>query len=288
MARQALGRGLGALIPGNLNALDGEAAKNGVQELLLSEIRPNPYQPRTVFRPEELKALADSLKEQGVLQPVLVVKAKAGHFELISGERRLRAAQSLGWRSIPAIVKPSATPREMAEWAIIENVQRDDLNPLEEARAYKRLLDEFQLTQEEVAQKVGRERSTVSNSLRLLKLPTEVQSLLENGGLQMGHARALLALDSAEAQKFIGQKAASEGWSVRAVEKAGQQRAEELGGARRKAARRGGNVELAAIEEKLRRKLGTKVKLLPAGKGGKIEVSYFSAEELERLIDLLS
>src|SRR5882724_1911190 len=107
MARQALGRGLGALIPGNLNALDGEAAKNGVQELLLAEIRPNPYQPRSVFRPEELKELANSMKEQGVLQPVLVVKAKAGHFELISGERRLRAAQSLGWRSIPAIVKAS-------------------------------------------------------------------------------------------------------------------------------------------------------------------------------------
>jgi ParB family chromosome partitioning protein len=283
-----LGRGLGALIPGNLNALDGEAARHGVQELTLAQIRPNPYQPRTVFRPEELKELADSMKEQGVLQPVLVVKAKDGHYELISGERRLRAAQSLGWRSIPAIVKPSATPREMAEWAIIENVQRDDLNPLEEARAYKRLLDEFKMTQEEVAQKVGRERSTVANSLRLLKLPVEVQGLLEKGELQMGHARALLALAGAEAQKTLGLKAAREGWSVRAVEKAGQERADELGGARRKAARRGGNVELAAIEEKMRRKLGTKVKLVPAGKGGKIEIAYFSAEELERLIDLLS
>ncbi len=288
MARQALGKGLGALIPGNLSAIDGEAAKAGVQELNLSEIRPNPYQPRTVFRAEELKALADSIKEQGVLQPVLVVKAKTGGYELVSGERRLRAAQSLGWRAIPAIVKPSATAKEMAEWAIIENVQRDDLNPLEEARAYKRLVDEFQMTQEDVAQKVGRERSTVANSLRLLKLPKEVQHLLERGDLQMGHARALLSLDSAEAQKSIGQKAATEGWSVRAVEKAGQQHAEDMGGARRKAVRRGSNVEMAAIEEKMRRKLGTKVKLLPAGKGGRIEISYFSAEELERLIDLLS
>lgn len=288
MARQALGKGLGALIPGNLSAIDGEAAKAGVQELSLSDIRPNPYQPRSTFRPEELKALADSIKEQGILQPVLVVKSKGGGYELISGERRLRAAQSLGWRNIPAVVKESATSKEMAEWAIIENVQRDDLNPLEEARAYKRLVDEFQMTQEDVAQKVGRERSTVANSLRLLKLPKEVQGLLERGELQMGHARALLALDSAEAQKSIGQKAASEGWSVRAVEKAGQQHADDMGGARRKATRRGSNVEMAAIEEKMRRKLGTKVKLLPAGKGGRIEISYFSAEELERLIDLLS
>ena len=288
MARQALGKGLGALIPGNLAAVDPELAKAGVQELNLSEIRPNPYQPRTVFKPEELKALADSIKEQGVLQPVLVVKSKSGGYELVSGERRLRAAQSLGWRNIPAVIKESATAKEMAEWAIIENVQRDDLNPLEEARAYKRLVDEFQMTQEDVAQKVGRERSSVANSLRLLKLPKEVQGLLERGELQMGHAKALLSLDSAEAQKSLGQKAAAEGWSVRAVEKAGQQHADDMGGARRKATRRGANVEMAAIEEKMRRKLGTKVKLLPAGKGGRIEISYFSAEELERLIDLLS
>ncbi len=286
MARQALGRGLGALIPGNLSALDGP--KSGVQEIPIGEIRPNPYQPRTVFRPEELKELADSMREQGLLQPVLVVRAKGGHYELISGERRLRAAQTLQWTAIPAIVKASATPREQAEWAIIENVQRDDLNPMEEARAYKRLLDEFQMTQEEVAQKVGRERSTVANSLRLLKLPVEVQTLLENGALQMGHARALLAVGSPEAQKALGQKAALEGWSVRAVEKAGQERATAIGGARRNPARRGADTELAAIEEKMRRKLGTKVKLSPAGKGGVIEISYFSAEELERLIDLLS
>jgi ParB family chromosome partitioning protein len=184
------------------------------------------------------------------------------------------------------VVKPSATPQEFAEWAIIENVQRDDLNPLEEARAYKRLVDEFNQTQEEVAKKVGRERSTVANSLRLLKLPAEVQALLEKGELQMGHARALLAIESADAQKALGSRAAREGWSVRAVEQAASERGS--GAKARKTGKRAANVELGALEEKLRRKLGTKVKLLPAAKGGRIEIHYYSAEELERLIDLLS
>lgn len=286
MARQALGKGLGALIPSNLQNLDPATAGGSPKELPIAEIRPNPFQPRTVFKADELKALADSIREQGVLQPVLVVKAKDAGYLLISGERRLRAAQSLGWQRIPALIKAAATDQELAEWAIIENVQRDDLNPLEEARAYKRLVDEFQLTQEDVAKKVGKERSTVANSLRLLKLPAEVQGLLEKGELQMGHARALLAIDSAEAQKALGGRAAREGWSVRAVEQAAQERS---GGSKtRKAGKRAANVELGALEEKLRRKLGTKVKLLPAAKGGRIEIHYYSAEELERLIDLLS
>jgi ParB family chromosome partitioning protein len=287
MARQALGRGLNALIPGHLRDLDAPGAEPGKpQELPIAEIRPNPYQPRTVFKPEMLKELADSLREQGLLQPVLVVKASNGGYELVSGERRLRAAQSLGWQRIPAIIKV-ASLQEMAEWAIIENVQRDDLNPLEEARSYKRLIDEFKLTQEDVAKKVGRERATVANSLRLLRLPAELQSLLEKGDLQMGHARALLAVESSDAQKALGLKAAREGWSVRAVEQAAQERGKS-GGSRKAAARRGGNVEVAALEEQLRRKLGTKVTLAAAGKGGRIEIHYYSAEELERLIDLLS
>ena len=287
MARQALGRGLNALIPGHLRDLDADPKGGQASEIAVAEIRPNPFQPRSVFRGDELRALADSIKEQGVLQPILVVKSKAGGYELVAGERRLRAVKLLGWTRVPAVIKASATRQEMAEWAIIENVQRDDLNPLEEARAYKRLVDEFSLKQEEVAKKVGRDRATIANSLRLLKLPVEVQGLLEKGELQMGHARALLAIDSAEAQKAVGLKAAREGWSVRAVEKAGQERAAS-GGRAKKSARRGGGAEVGAIEEKLRRKLGTKVKLLPSGKGGRIEIHYYSAEELERLIDLLT
>lgn len=286
MARQALGKGLNALIPGHLRDLDAPAGGgNGQpQELPVADIRPNPYQPRSVFKPEMLKELADSLREQGLLQPVLVVKSAGGGYELISGERRLRAAQSLGWQRIPAIIKV-ATAQEMAEWAIIENVQRDDLNPMEEARSYQRLVDEFKLTQEQVAQKVGRERATVANSLRLLRLPPEIQALVEKGELQMGHARALLAVADPAAQKALGLKAAREAWSVRAVEQAGQQRSRPAGGAAK--VRRGPNLELAAVEERLRRKLGTKVKLVPSGKAGRIEVHYYSTEELERLLDLL-
>ena len=287
MPRQALGRGLNALIPGHLRDLDADPAGGGTRDIAIAEIRPNPWQPRTRFRPEELHDLAESIREQGVLQPVLVVRGKDGGFELVSGERRLRAVQQLGWTRIPAVVKASATPQEMAEWAIIENGQRDDLNPLEQARAYSRLLDEFKMAPEEVAKKVGRDRATVANYVRLLKLPAEVQTLLEKGELQMGHARALLAIESPEAQKAIGLKAARESWSVRAVEQAGQARARP--GARAgKAAVRRGDADHQAVEARLRRRLGTKVSLVPSGaKGGRIEIHYFSAEELERLIDLL-
>jgi ParB family chromosome partitioning protein len=284
MPRQALGRGLNALIPGHLRDLDADAHEGVAKDIAIAEIQPNPYQPRVRFRAEELRDLAESIREQGVLQPILVVRREGGYV-LVSGERRLRAVQQLGWARIPAVVKASATPQEMAEWAIIENIQRDDLNPLEQARAYSRLLEEFKLPAEEVAKKVGRERATVVNYVRLLKLPAEVQALLEKGDLQMGHARALLAIESPEAQKALGLKAAREGWSVRAVEEAGQARARP--GARGKRGVKARNADLQAVEERLRRKLGTKVAILPKAKGGRIEVHYYSAEELERLIDLL-
>jgi ParB family chromosome partitioning protein len=277
---------LNALIPGHLRDLDADPKDGAARDISIAEIRPNPYQPRIRFRPEELHDLAESIREQGVLQPILVVRGKEGGYELVSGERRLRAVQQLGWTRIPAVVKAAASPQEMAEWAIIENVQRDDLSPLEQARAYNRLLEEFKLPAEEVAKKVGRDRATVANYVRLLKLPEEVQALLEKGDLQMGHARALLAIENRDAQKALGVKAAREGWSVRAVEQAGQERAKP--GARAKGAKSGRrDADLQALEERLRRKMGTKVTLAPSGKGGRIEIHYFSAEELERLIDLL-
>ena len=286
MPRQALGRGLNALIPGHLRDLDADPKDGLAKDIEIAEIRPNPYQPRTRFSPEELHDLAESIKEQGVLQPILVIRGKESGYELVSGERRLRAVQQLGWTRIPAVVKAAATSQEMAEWAIIENVQRDDLNPLEQARAYNRLIEEFQLAPEEVAKKVGRDRATVANYVRLLKLVPEVQALLERGELEMGHARALLAVESPEAQKALGLKAAREGWSVRAGEQAGQERLRPGSKARRKAGR-GADADAAAVEDRLRRRMGTKVKLLPSGKGGRIEIHYYSAEELERLIDLL-
>lgn len=287
MTRQALGRGLNALIPGHLRDLAVAPQDAAAREIAVAEIRPNPYQPRTHFSETELRDLAQSIKEQGVLQPVLVVRGKEGGYELVSGERRLRAVRQLGWTHIPAVVKAAAGPQEMAEWAIIENVQRDDLSPLEQARAYNRLMEEFKLSPEAVAQKVGRERATIVNTVRLLKLPAEVQALLEKGELQMGHARALLAFEGREAQKAVGQKAAREGWSVRAVEEAGRERARPGSPVRRGATRPGGDADVQAVEERLRRKMGAKVTLKAAGKGGRIEIHYFNAEELERLIDLL-
>lgn len=286
MARQALGRGLGALIPGHLQDLD-PSDRASITEVAVAEVKPNPWQPRTVFKPEDLRQLADSIREQGVLQPILVVREKKG-YTLVSGERRLRAVQLLGLPRIPAVVRDTVSKQEMAEWAIIENVQRADLNPLEESRAYKRLVDEFNLSQEDVAKKVGKDRATVANSLRLLRLPKDVQKMMEDGDLQMGHARALLSLERPEAIKALAVKASREGWSVRMVERAVADRAGAGKGAKKPRRRSGVSAEVGALEDKLRKALGTKVKLFPVGKGGRIEISYYSEEEFERLLDLLT
>ncbi len=288
MTRQALGRGLSALIPDAGNAPAPAPAERGpAAEIPVAAIRPNPYQPRVRFSEEELKDLARSIQAQGVLQPLLVVRRGEGDYELVSGERRLRAVRSLGWTKVPAVVKDSASPLEMAEWAIIENVQRDDLGPLEQARAYRRLTDEFKLTVEEVAEKVGRDRTTIANLLRLLKLPPEVQAQLERGELQMGHARALLALEGSSAQKALAQKAIREGWSVRQVEQACRERAKPASRAGA-AAPGGGDPDVRAVEERLRRRLGTKVRLVRAGKGGRLEIHFYGPEELERILEILA
>jgi ParB family chromosome partitioning protein len=286
MARQALGKGLGALIPAHLQDLSA-ADRASVTEIPLAQIKPNPYQPRTVFNPVKLKELADSIREQGVLQPVVVVREKSGGFTLISGERRLRAVQSLNMRAIPAVVRTEVSREQMAELALIENVQRDDLNAIEEARAYKRIIEELKLTQEDVARKVGKDRATVANSLRLLRLPKEVQKLVEDDKLGMGHIRALLSLERPEAQKALAAAAEREGWSVRQMERAVAEKApgKAKSGHRTSGGRGGSSAELKAFEDKLRRLLGTKVKISSKAKGGMIEVAYYSDEELERLME---
>ena len=193
MQKQALGKGLGALIP-DLSTLDDREKKAlGVSEIELDKIVPNEYQPRKVFDDAKLRELASSIKEQGVIQPVIVHRAGSG-YQLIAGERRWRASRLAGLKTIPALVK-EATKRELLEMALIENIQREDLNPLEAAEAYKRLQDEFKLTQEDLAKRVGKERSTVTNFLRLLHLPKEVKQDLAGGALSMGHAKALLSLE---------------------------------------------------------------------------------------------
>jgi ParB family chromosome partitioning protein len=278
MQKQALGKGLGALIP-DLSALnDKEKKALGINEIELDKIVPNEYQPRKVFDDEKLKELAASIKEQGVIQPVIVHRAGSG-YELIAGERRWRASRLAGLKTIPALVK-EATKRELLEMALIENIQREDLNPLEAAEAYKRLQDEFKLTQEDLAKRVGKERSTVTNFLRILSLPKEIKHELAAGSLSMGHAKALLSLervrDQLQAALLIGKK----GLSVREAEALASRLKNPP---KEKKARL--SHELKAVEEKLKKALGTKVSIASKSKGGKIVIEYYSTEELDRILE---
>ena len=278
MQKQALGKGLGALIP-DLSALDEREKKAlGISEIELDKIIPNDYQPRKVFDDAKLLELAASIKEQGVIQPVIVHRAGGG-FQLIAGERRWRASRLAGLKTIPALVK-EATKRELLEMALIENIQREDLNPLEAAEAYKRLQDEFKLTQEDLAKRVGKERSTVTNFLRLLGLPKEVKHDLASGALSMGHAKALLSLERVRDQLQAAASIVKKGLSVR--------EAEALAHAlknppKEKKARQ--SHELKSVEEKLKKSLGTKVSITSKSKGGRIVIEYYSPDELDRILE---
>ncbi len=278
MQKVALGKGLGALIP-DLTTLDDKEKKAlGIVELELDKIIPNEYQPRKVFNEEKLKELAASIGEQGVIQPVIVHKAGGG-YQLIAGERRWRASRIAGLKTIPALVK-DATKRELLEMALIENIQREDLNPLEAAEAYKRLQDEFKLTQDDLAKRVGKERSTVTNFLRLLGLPKEIKQDLANGALSMGHAKALLALDRVREQMQAALMIVKKGLSVREAEAL----VSRLKNPPKEKKVRLGH-ELKAVEEKLKKALGTRVSVSSKSKGGRIVIEYYSDEDLDRILD---
>ncbi len=278
MQKQALGKGLGALIP-DLSTLDDKEKKAiGVIEIELDKIVPNEYQPRKVFSDEKLKELASSIKEQGVIQPVIVHRAGSG-YQLIAGERRWRAARLAGLKTIPALVK-EATKRELLEMALIENIQREDLNALEAAEAYKRLLDEFKLTQEDLAKRVGKERSTVTNFLRILHLPKEVKQDIAAGALSMGHAKALLSLERSRDQIKAAALIVKKGLSVREAEAL----ADRLKNPPKEKKPRLSH-ELKALEEKLKKSLGTKVSIMSKSKGGRIVIEYYSPEELDRILE---
>lgn len=281
MQKQALGKGLGALIP-DLSALDDKEKRAlGINEIELDKIVPNEYQPRKVFNDEKMKELAASIKEQGVIQPVIVHRAGSG-YQLIAGERRWRASRLAGLKTIPALVK-EATKRELLEMALIENIQREDLNPLEAAEAYKRLQDEFKLTQEDLAKRVGKERSTVTNFLRLLGLPKEIKQELATGALSMGHAKALLSLERVRDQMKATVMIVKKGLSVREAEAL----ATRLKNPPKEKKVRLSH-ELKSVEEKLKKALGTKVSITAKSKGGRIVIEYYSAEELDRIIDMIS
>jgi ParB family chromosome partitioning protein len=276
MQRQPLGKGLDALLP-DVAADEQE----GLRELPLARITPGKHQPRERFDEEKLRQLADSMRTIGVAQPVLVRPWGDG-YELIVGERRWRAAQLLGMETIPAVVRdiPDAQALELS---LIENLQREDLNPIEEAMAYQHILRELRLTQEEVATRVGKDRSTVANALRLLKLPKAIQSDLATGTITMGHARAILSLPSPAAQLRARNKIVREHLSVRASE---QLVARERAPAPARPVRKQ-NPFLAAAEERLRKTLGTQVKIRRGREGGKIEIVYYSEEDLDRILSLI-
>jgi ParB family chromosome partitioning protein len=275
--KSGLGRGLDALIPV-------DHPEQGFAELPLDRIRPNPDQPRRRFDEETLEALAASFREVGVLQPVVVRPAdETGDYTLVAGERRCRAARLAGMEAIPAVIRDVRAGLDSLADALIENVQREDLSPLEEAAAYQQLLEDFGMTHEQVADRVGKSRTTVTNTIRLLQLPPDIQGLVERGELTSGHARALLGAEDEVYATRTARLAASEGWSVRQVEEAVRERA---GGSVRKPARRGGRVRPAAIielEERLSDRLETKVKITYTEKGGKLTVNYVSLDDLERI-----
>jgi len=275
MKRKVLGRGLDALLP--------RAPQGELFHLDLDRIRPNRFQPRAGFREEPLKELADSIRANGILQP-LIVRPVGDTYELIAGERRWRAAQMAGLEKVPALVK-SVTDERLLEMALIENIQREDLTPLETARGYQMLMEEYALTQEQVAQRVGKQRSSVANYVRLLKLPEIVRELLESGEIEMGHARALAGLDDPAQQEQLARKSAREKLSVRATERLVERLREGKSGNGRTARMRDPNV--IAAEEKLRRSLGTSVRIFRGRKGGRIEIAYKSEEELDRIYSLL-
>lgn len=280
MQKKALGKGLEALLP-TQHQVSGGSAQN-LQEIPLTQILVSPFQPRKDFLESDLNQLAQSVKANGILQPILVRKTGDGAYQLIAGERRFRAAKLAKLSSIPSIVKNASDPQSMY-FALIENIQRQNLNPMEEARAYARLNKEFGLTQEKVAEQVGKDRSTVANLLRLLTLPKAVQEMVEVGGLTLGHAKVILGIQNSVAQVDLAKRIVSGGMSVRQAEKLSSKKTSQPSKTRNGK----GDLPLRHLESQLREKLATKVVINNAGKGGSIAISYYSAEDLNRIVEVI-
>jgi ParB family chromosome partitioning protein len=275
--KRGLGRGLDALLQ-----KEEEAPAAPVQTLPVTSLRPNRFQPRTQFDEADLEELAESIRAQGVIQPLVVAPGTDGVYTIIAGERRWRASRRAGLESVPVVVRTVADDRELLELALVENLQRSDLNPLEEAEAYLALQEKFSLSQEEIAARVGKARTTVTNALRLLRLPEEVQELLRGGQLTAGQAKPLLALATSEEQVLLALRAVREGLSARDMEREAAPKEKP-----KKKPARPVEVNTAAAEEKLTRRLQTKVEIRRRGKGGLLQVHFHSEEELMRLYDLL-
>jgi ParB family chromosome partitioning protein len=282
MTRRALGKGLSALL--------GEARPEQDQliEVDIDLIEPNEEQPRTRFRQDKLEELAQSILANGIIQP-LVVRRRGLRYQLISGERRWRAAQLAGLVKVPVIVR-DVSDDQMLEFSLVENIQREDLNPIEEAKAFQRLIEDLRLTQEEIAQRVGRDRTSVTNYLRLLKLPKDIQELVEDDKISMGHARALLGLDSPQLQQKLAHEIVTKGLSVREIERS-VQRANRAG-VKKFEGRSIHSVitvdaNVRAAVEKLRQRLNTQVRLVTTATGGRLEIEFYSDSDFDRIYQMI-
>ena len=285
MARQTLGRGL--------NALLGEESAAPVAETISPEIDidlidPNPEQPRTRFAEANLEELTQSIRANGVVQPI-VLRAVGGRYQIVAGERRWRASQRAGLRRIPAVIK-EVSDEKLLELALVENIQRQELNPIEEAKAYRKLINTLGLTQEVVAERVGKDRTIITTSMRLLRLPGEIQRVIEEGGLSAGHGRALMMTDDPKVQRSIANSAIDLGWSVRETEKAVKRAADNTSQViDKKGVSRNVDANVKAAETKLMRTLNTNVKIVAGkkGTGGKIEIEYYGTDDLDRIFQIL-
>jgi ParB family chromosome partitioning protein len=300
MARKALGRGLSALITEE-NATNDKAqtiqniheiASTGSLEIDIDLVTPNPEQPRTRFSEESLEELTQSIRSNGIVQPIVVRKKQDGRFEIVAGERRWRASQRAGLQKIPAVIK-EVSDEKLLELALIENIQRQELNAIEEAKAYRKLIDNIGLTQEMIAERVGKDRTLVATSLRLLKLPADIQRLIENQQISAGHGRALLLSSDIASQRRIARKIIEMALSVRETEKAIKRIAREGDGINSNSSKKkkqpNADPNVKAAETKLRRHLGTNVQIVPntGHGGGKIHIEYYGGDDLDRIYQLL-
>ena len=296
MAKRGLGKGIGALfgsetddigtVERDINLINEDKSHENVVILKLSQVEPNKEQPRKSFDEEKLSALADSIKKHGVIQPIIVKDMNNGYYRIVAGERRWRASRMAGLKELPAIIR-SYDELTTMQVALIENLQREDLNPIEEAMCYKSLLEDFSLTQEQVSEQVGKSRSAVANSIRLLSLPDEVQKMLEKGLLSGGHARAVLAVNDDSDKLLLAQKIVENSLSVRQAEQLvktlnAPKKEEEL---TKKSTQF--EIQINEIQKRMAEVLGTKVKILNGAKKGKIEIEYYSPNDLERLLKIL-
>lgn len=286
-AKRRLGKGLSALIPDYSGAEEPAKEVERFGEIAVAEVQPNPFQPREDFNPAALEELKQSIAEKGVVQPITVRRKDSG-YQLVSGERRLRAVKELGYETIPAYIIRVDSDDEMLELALIENIQREDLNPIDVAHAYQRLISECNLTQEQVAQRVGKDRSTVTNFLRLLKLPVEIQESVRRGELTTGHARALLPLEDRQLQLKVWKKIVRQGLSVRKVEQLVKRHLSGESGQPPLQDRPRKSPQIVHVEDTFREVFGTQVRIYPRKEGGKIEIEYYSDDDLQRIYSILT